>query len=450
MDNAVFSAMAVVGYLLLVAGLFRAIRPLFPAAPPVVSKLAVPLTAEQYLPILYASSPSVHENVKFAQDSETRLLKLQERLHKEHRKYEASIAAAETTPRAAATASDTEQDEDEAQTVGEIVFKHDEPQRLSEYEGQRHLVKPLQLALRALAKDRRVLDHKLLTGIAGLGKTLLAKIIAAELRDRAAALGEPRLPFFETYAANLNGVAALDDVVRRLLASGGGVWFIDEIHVLTKDLATKLYLLMEDGRYPFEGSASPTAIPNVMLIGATTDYGMLHSALKRRFGEAMMLRAMSAEELRRMAPQLGFPIGTAAVNLLVSRCWQSGAPYELKLLFRECTIFATADGGTEITPAVVQDVLDTYEIDQHGLRPVDRSVISALFQRPRTRGKLQEFYCYGGSEQDICAVARLDRTEFQETIRPRLMSRSLLEVRTGVGLALTPLALTEYSALVPQ
>jgi Holliday junction resolvasome RuvABC ATP-dependent DNA helicase subunit len=91
--------------------------------------------------------------------------------------------------------------------------------------------------------------------------------------------------------------------------------------------------------------------------------------------------------------------------------------------------------------------LTTYEIDHHGLRPMDRQVLAALFRRPRYRGKDQQFVCFGGSESDVCAVARLDRTEFQESIRPRLMSRGFLEVRSGIGLALTEYGMQEYSSL---
>lgn len=334
---------------------------------------------------------------------------------------------------------------DEDTDVGVVAFKADEPTSLAEFDGQRHIVRPLQLAIKALAPDKRVLAHKLMTGMPGLGKTLLAKVIANDLRTRAEGMGLEPLPFVETYAANLNSVSALDQQAERLVERGG-IWFIDEIHVLNKELSTKLYLLMEDGRYPFDGSSTPTPMPDVMILGATTDYGMLHSALKRRFGEPMMVRALTRAELRVMADKLG-PIEPEAAEFLVSRCWQSGAPYELKILFRECQIFATAEGQPRITRDVVQDVFDTYEIDQHGLRPADRSVISALLQRPRYRGKDQAFYCYGGSESDVCAVAKLDRTEFQETIRPKLMSRGFLEVRSGVGLALTDKAVTEYEAL---
>lgn len=333
--------------------------------------------------------------------------------------------------------------------VARVVFKAHEPRRFAEFEAQPHIMRPLEAAVRALEPHERVISHRLLTGLPGRGKTLIARVLSNELQERALALGLDPLPYVETYAANLSSVDDFDAVAQTLLTAGGGIWFIDEIHVLPKDLATKLYILMEDGLYAFHGSVSPTPLPDVMLIGATTDYGSLHDALKRRFGEALMVRGLSPDELAQVIRRTS-TIDAGAVDLLVSRTHWSGAPWEAVALAREARTFAKADGRTLVEVRDVQTVFEIYEIDARGLRWTDRQVLAALYQRPRYRGKSQELVCYAASEGDLCAVVGLDPEEYRATVKPRLLSRGFVEVRSGYGQALTPAGVAWYLQGLPS
>lgn len=329
-------------------------------------------------------------------------------------------------------------------------FKPDEPTSFATYEGQPHITVPLEKALLALPDDKLVLDHKLFTGLPGLGKTLIAKVIGAELHRRALSLGKAGVPFYWAFAANLNKAEMLDAFVKEIIASRGGVWFIDEIHVLDDKLQTKIYSMMEDGLYPFEGDTNPTKVPDTMIIGATTDYGSMHAALKRRFGESMMLRRLPREAIIKIVTNREFPIQGGAASLLADRTHYSGAPWEALILRREAEIFAKAVRRKLITEVDVKEVFDIYGIDELGLRWEDREVLKALFQRPRHRGKDKQFVAYAASESDICAVAGLDPEEYRDTVKARLLSRGLLEIRAGYGQALTPKAVEAYKHLIPS
>jgi Holliday junction DNA helicase RuvB len=326
-------------------------------------------------------------------------------------------------------------------------FKENEPKILDDYEGQPHVTNPLRKAILALEADKLVIDHKLFTGLPGIGKTLIAKVLANELHLRAQALGLKGLPFYWSFAANLSKADLLDKFVRSILEGGGGVWFIDEIHVLDDKLQTKIYSLMEDGLYPFEGDMNPTKIPNTMVVGATTDYGSLHPALKRRFGEPMMLRRINREAIIEILTKRSFPIQGGAASLLADRTHYSGAPWEAITLRKEAEIFAKAGKRNIITEVDVKEVFETYGIDDMGLRWQEREVLKALFKRPRTRGKDKEFVAYAASENDICSVAGLDPEEYREAVKGRLLSRQLIEVKTGYGQALTEQAVKLYGWL---
>lgn len=343
-------------------------------------------------------------------------------------------------PEQPATApAEAQADGDPTPVESTIVLKPEEPQSLEEYRGQEHILDQLDLRLRAMRPEQVLLKHILLTGLPGFGKTLLAKLLARQLQERAAGLGLGEVGFVETYGANLNSVSALDQIVDQLCQYRAAVWFIDEIHVMNTDLATKIYLLMEEGRYPFSGSTTPTELPPIMVIGATTDYGVLHPALKRRFGEPFMMRPLDQDTMISMALGLVPRLTLMGATEIAERCRNSGAPHEVKTMCEMVTTWADANQMQSIDRTDVHLVMEAVGIDENGLRPIDRQVLKVMKGMPRRRVRDKEIMAYGGSEADVCNMAGVDRAEFQRIIRPRLMSRGLISVRAGIGLALTNL-----------
>lgn len=317
-----------------------------------------------------------------------------------------------------------------------VPLKPEEPQDLAEYHGQPSITNALELQLAAMRPEQKVLKHMLLTGLPGFGKTLLAKLVARELQERAETLDLGGIQFIETYGANLNSVSALDQVVDQILKAPAVVWFIDEIHVMHVDMATKIYLLMEEGRYPFANSLTPTELPPVMVIGATTDYGALHPALKRRFGEPFMMRPLNRDVIENLCLKLVPSLTLEAAEAITDRCVHSGAPHEVKTLCDLVKTWATAHRVGAIDRKDVLKVLQDYGIDDRGLREIDRKVLDVMAKMPRRRTRDQEIIGYGGSEADVCSLAGIDRAEFQRVVRPRLMARGLIGVKPGIGISL--------------
>lgn len=359
------------------------------------------------------------------------------------------VQAAETFAAAQATVAVEEQSGPET-VAGPLAFKPHEPKWFREVRSQQHVVLRLETMVRALRAPEPLPNrHVLFTGPAGLGKTTLAKVFAHELRAYNALNSQAMPLFLEQYGSNLASIEDYDKVFREIERHARpALLFLDEIHTLDEKMATKLYKLMEDGLYAFHGASNPTPLPPVMVIGATTDYGDLHPALKRRFGEPMALSPLSPDQLAQVVRMRPFAVEEAAVLSLVEVCRWSGAPWEVLSLAYEAELVARADGLDTITEAHVRRVRDTLAVDDYGLRPADRACMQALFRHPRTR-RDGEFVCFALSQADLCSQAMLDPAEFAAVVKPRLQSRGFLGTRSGYGQVLLDRAFGPYAALCP-
>lgn len=143
------------------------------------------------------------------------------------------------------------------------------------------------------------------------------------------------------------------------------------------------------------------------------------------------------------------PITNEAAELIVSRTKYSGAPWEAVQLGHMAHVAAKGRGVTTIENPDVERVFTQQEIDEHGLRWQDRKVLQILFTQPRCRMVKKEpvFVAYAASEQNVVTLAGIDKAEYREAVRPRLMSRGLLEIKATYGQSLTPLAVELYGHL---
>jgi Holliday junction resolvasome RuvABC ATP-dependent DNA helicase subunit len=334
-----------------------------------------------------------------------------------------------------------------------VYFKPGEPRTFAEYDGQHAVTAYLAAAVdgrRPTARDPEALavPNQLFTGVPGLGKTLLAKVLAHELDRANRATGRPPVQFIECFPSDIPDLKALDRVMRRVQSAPGCVLFIDEVHDFTDKHVRKLYLVLEEGRYKFEDEPDPTLLPGFTLVAATTDPGKLDGAFKRRF-DTWVLKPATADDLYgyvvARARGNGLDVDEDAVDLIVERTHYGGAPWEAVRLYEQAAVFARGDGDTRVRREHVETVCATQEIDELGLRWPERRVIAFLLTQPKTRVArgVEEFVCYAASEDNVCRAAGVDRAEYRDVVRPRLMARGLLTMHPR-GQALTEFAVARY------
>ncbi len=251
------------------------------------------------------------------------------------------------------------------------------PRRLQEFVGQRALRAQLSVAIEAAGARGEALDHLLLAGPPGLGKTSLAQIVASELD----------VPFVQTAGPALERKG---DIAAFLTAlEPRSVFFVDEIHRLPRALEETFYPAMEDHRLPITVGLGAGArvvtldLPPFTLIGATTRSGLLTTPLRDRFGIQARLEHYEVQELaaivKRSAGILEIEIDDAGAHALAAR--SRGTPRVANRLLKRARDYAEVRMDGVLSAAAADAALDLLEVDALGLERLDREILRAICQK---------------------------------------------------------------------
>lgn len=310
------------------------------------------------------------------------------------------------------------------------------PKRLADYVGQKELCSQMEIFIQAATARSEALDHVLIFGPPGLGKTTLSNIIATEMGVNIRQTSGPVLDKAGDLAALLTNLEAHD------------VLFIDEIHRLSPAVEEILYPAMEDYQIDIMIGEGPAArsikldLPPFTLVGATTRAGLLTSPLRDRFGIVQRLEFYSIDDLAlivtRSAQVLGIHMEPSGATEIARR--SRGTPRIANRLLRRVRDFAEVKGDGVITSEIASQALAMLKIDDNGFDSLDRKLLLSMIEK------------FDGGPvglDTIAAVISEERGTVEDVLEPYLLQQGFI-MRTPRGRTVTPKAYLYFGLTAPE